>query len=125
MRTSTRSICWVATLTLLFAIFALGSQLLAQDQGSSTPQSQSDQQAQPQQPRQAPDQSAQAQSSGQDAQAHVFSGTIVRTGTKYQLQDASGKMYDLDHQDLAQQYEGKEVRVKGELDPDGKTIHVK
>ena len=55
----------------------------------------------------------------------VFSGTIVKSGDKYMLQDSGGKSYDIDRQDLAKAHEGKQVRVKGTLDQDGKTIHVK
>jgi hypothetical protein len=49
----------------------------------------------------------------------------VKQGDRYSLQDASGKTYDLDKQDGLKQYEGKQVRVQGTLDPDGKTIHMK
>lgn len=75
-------------------------------------------QASPSQPSQtAPD--AQAQSNGQ-----VFAGTVMKSGDKYVLQVADGTAYDLDHQDLVKKYEGKQVRVKGTLDQDGKTIHI-
>jgi hypothetical protein len=54
-----------------------------------------------------------------------FSGTIVKAGDKYVLQDAdSGKTYDIDHQDQVKQYEGKKVRVHGTLDASGRMIHV-
>ena len=54
-----------------------------------------------------------------------LTGTIVKSGDKYMLQDAdSGKSYDIDHQDQVKQYEGKKVRVHGTLDASGKTIHV-
>jgi hypothetical protein len=54
-----------------------------------------------------------------------FSGTVVKSGDKYVLQDAdSGKIYDIDHQDQVRQYEGKKVRVHGTLDASGKMIHV-
>jgi len=55
----------------------------------------------------------------------MFSGTIVKAGDKLVLQDAGGTAYDIDRQDLAKKYEGKQVRINGTLDPDGKTIHVK
>ena len=66
---------------------------------------------------------AQAQAPAEDGQ--TFSGTIAKTGDKYVLQDTSGKTYDVDHQEALKQYEGKKVRIKGTLDPDGKTIHIK
>jgi hypothetical protein len=54
-----------------------------------------------------------------------FSGTIVKSGDKYVLQDAaSGKTYDIDHQDQVKQYEGKKVRVHGTLDASANMIHV-
>lgn len=69
----------------------------------------------------APD--AQAQSSSDSGQ--TFSGTVSKSGDKYVLQDASGKTYDVDRQEELKKYDGKQVRIKGTLDPDGKTIHVK
>ena len=75
--------------------------------------------------QQAPDPQAQAQQDAQQSQSQVFAGTIVKTGDKYVLQDANGTSYDIDRQDLAKDHEGQKVRIKGTLDPDGKTIHVK
>ena len=51
---------------------------------------------------------------------------ITKVGDKYMLQDsANSTSYDIDQQELAKKYEGQKVRIKGTLDPDGKTIHVK
>jgi cytoskeletal protein RodZ len=81
-------------------------------------------------PGQTPDQSAQpgansqTPSGGQD-QGQTFAGTIVKQGDKYVLQDASGKSYEVEPQTDMKKYEGKQVRIMGTLDPDGKTIHVK
>jgi hypothetical protein len=33
------------------------------------------------------------------------------------------RKYNVDHQELAQEYEGKRVRIKGTLVSDGKTLH--
>jgi uncharacterized protein YdeI (BOF family) len=91
---------------------------------------QSDQQQQPsqQQPgqqnpgQQAPD----TQGASQKSDVQVFTGVITKVGDKYMLQDsANSSSYDIDQQDLAKKYEGQKVRIKGTLDPDGKTIHVK
>jgi hypothetical protein len=72
--------------------------------------------------RQAPD-TAQQAAPATDKQ--TFTGTIVKAGDKYVLQDtASGTTYDIDHQDQVKQFEGKKVRVRGTLDPTGKMIHV-
>ena len=95
----------------------------APDQPSATPGQQTPPSQQQPSQQQPPDQAApgaQAQS-----QEQTFTGTIAKVGDKYVLQEASGKAYDLDQQGLAQKYEGKQVRVKGVLDPDGKTIHVR
>ena len=55
----------------------------------------------------------------------VFTGTIVKSGDTYVLQDtASNTTYDIDAQDQVKQFEGKKVRVHGTLDPNGKMIHV-
>jgi hypothetical protein len=95
--------------------------------------SQSPDQAQPSQtPSQtpAPDQTTQPSPNSQSQSAQPtgvqsFSGTIVKSGDKYMLQDeASGQTYDIDHQDEVQKYEGKRVKVHGTLDPGGKMIHL-
>ena len=94
----------------------------AQQPGATDPSQSPSQQpgAQPPAGQTSPD--AQAQSAG-DGQ--TFSGTVSKSGDKYVLQDASGKTYDVDRQEELKKYEGKQVRIKGTLDPDGKTIHVK
>jgi hypothetical protein len=88
------------------------------------------QQQQQEPPSQTPNQSGQqqapdSQAQSQTSQGQMFSGTIVKSGDKYVLQDTSGTSYDVDHQELVKKYEGKQVRINGTLDPDGKTIHVK
>ena len=55
----------------------------------------------------------------------TFTGTIVKQGSKYVLQDASGKSYDIDHQPEVAKFEGKRVRVRGTLDQTGNKIMVK
>jgi hypothetical protein len=54
-----------------------------------------------------------------------FQGTIERAGTKYVLVDkASGARYQLDKQDKARQFVGKDVEITGTLDPSTNTIEV-
>jgi outer membrane biosynthesis protein TonB len=54
-----------------------------------------------------------------------FSGTVVKSGDKYVLQDTdTGNTYDVDHQDEVAKFEGKRVKVKGTLDASGKMIHI-
>lgn len=55
----------------------------------------------------------------------TFTGVVTKSGDKYVLKDdASGKTYDLDHQDMVKKYDGQKVRVKGTLDPNGSLIHI-
>ena len=57
--------------------------------------------------------------------AKPFSGTIVKEKGKLVLKDsATGMSYKLDDQDKAKQYEGKQVKVTGKLDPSSNVITV-
>jgi hypothetical protein len=116
------------TLALVLSLGLSGYLLSAQQSDQSPSQSQpSDPSAQqPQQPsqqQQAPDSQAQSQSPSSSGQ--VFTGTVVKAGDKYVLQSSNGTSYDVDDQAALKKYEGKQVRINGTLDPDGKTIHVK
>jgi outer membrane biosynthesis protein TonB len=103
-----------------------------QSQPSTTPDTQAQPSATPEQaqPSQTPDEATKPAPeaktpSAQPTGTQSFSGTIVKAGDKYVLQDdASGKTYDLDHQAEVQKYEGKKVKVNGTLDASGKMIHV-
>jgi len=135
MNKPTRFLMSLASSALLCGLVVSGSMLNAQqtpDQQTS-PSAPSAQQPQQQPPAQAPDQSApaqpsqtapEAQAQTQESGGQVFAGTVVKAGDKYVLQMADGTAYNLDHQDLVKKYEGKQVRVKGSLDQDGKTIHI-
>ena len=145
MTKPTKSILMLGTLTLALSaapLFARQPDANSPSTGSSASQSQQPGQNQPgtppssQQPGQTdPNQPSTSQppagQSGADASAQPsadgqsFSGTVAKSGDKYVLQDASGKTYDVDRQEELKKYEGKQVRIKGTLDPDGKTIHVK
>ncbi len=54
----------------------------------------------------------------------TFMGTIVKDGTRYVLKVSSNKTYQLDDQDRAKQYEGKQVRIVGTLNADGESLHI-
>ena len=95
----------------------------APDQQTPTQQTPSDPNAQ--QPSQPPAQSTPDAQSQTSPGGQVFAGTIVKTGDKYVLQTSAGAAFDVDRQDLLAKYEGKQVRINGTLDADGKTIHVK
>jgi hypothetical protein len=141
-------------LGVVLGLITLGGSLQAQQTSPKTQQPAPEtQQPQQQAPTQYPDQSGQQtaspeqqqqpstqpnQPSGQtsqppDSQAQssdpsgvqTFTGTVVKQGDKYMLQDAaSGTTYDIDHQDEVKKFEGKKVRVHGTLDASGKMIHV-
>jgi uncharacterized protein YdeI (BOF family) len=94
-------------------------------QAQQQPQPQPDQaQPQPQQPK--PDQTQPQQQPGQ-AQApaaSTFTGTVVKNGEQYMLRDSSGQVFGLDDSSKAQPFEGKTVKVTGQLDQQAKVIHV-
>jgi uncharacterized protein DUF5818 len=78
------------------------------------------QQADPQQPSAAPQQTD-PQTQGDSA----HTGTIVKVANKLVLKDLAGKVnYELDDQDKAKQFEGKRVKVTGKLDMNTNLIHV-
>src|SRR6476660_7122602 len=89
------------TLGLLVGMGVSGVQLSAQQQ--------TDPQPAPPPSQQQPDIDSQRQS--QQAQVQTFSGTIMKSGDKYVLQDASGTNYDIDRQDLVRSRAGKKVRI--------------
>jgi hypothetical protein len=83
-----------------------------------------------QQPSQPPDPAQQQQQPSPDqaqpdSQGQTFVGTIVKAGDKFMLKDTSGKSWDVDHQDVVKKFEGKQVKITGTVDADGKTIHMR
>lgn len=131
MTKTTQSLWMLGTLAVALSTAPLFAQ--QPDSQSSNPPTGSSQQQQPDTQAPPPSQAQPpAGQSGNDAQAQqpaddgqTFSGTIAKSGDKFVLQETSGKTYDVDHQEALKQYEGKKVRIKGSLDPDGKTIHIK
>jgi hypothetical protein len=68
---------------------------------------------------------AQQQNDMQTQDAKPFNGTIVKEKGKLVLKDMAAKVsYQLDDQDKAKQFEGKQVKVTGKLDIETKLIHV-
>lgn len=53
-----------------------------------------------------------------------FTGTIVKTDGVYVLKVSSTNQYQLDDQEKAKQFEGKQVTVGGTLDAKGSSLHV-
>ena len=117
----------LGVLVALAGLLLLGSQLYAQQQTDQQAPSQAPaQQPSTSAPQAQPDQGAAASAGdSQSAGEQVFTGTVSKSGSKYVLQGADGKTYDLDHQELLAEHQGRQVRIKGMLDPDGKTIHIK
>ncbi len=69
--------------------------------------------------------SAHAQAQAQQQSVQKFQGTIVKSKDKYILQDKmSGATYQLDNQDKAKEFAGRDVKVTGTLDPSTNTIQV-
>ena len=86
----------------------------AQDQAQPQQQQPQPNQAQPQQPQ--PDQS--------QAKSATFTGIVVKNGDQFALRDSSGSVYTLDDSQRAKPFEGKTVKVTGQLDEQAKVIHV-
>jgi hypothetical protein len=91
------------------------------------PNSNADKQAGPteatpkQQP--APDTKAPAQEK-QGPAAQTLSGTVIKLGNKYVLKTTDKQTYELDDQDKAREYEGKQVKIVGSLDRTTNVIHI-
>jgi len=67
----------------------------------------------------------QVDTSAQQRSAQSFEGKITRSGDKLVLQEnASRTAYQLDDQDKAKQYEGKNVKVMATVDASNNTLHV-
>jgi uncharacterized protein YdeI (BOF family) len=60
----------------------------------------------------------------QDSAKTTFTGTVMKNGEQYVLRDSSGSVYKLDDSSRAQSFEGKTVKITGQLDADSKVIHV-
>jgi hypothetical protein len=74
-----------------------------------------------QQDQQAADPPAQQE---QRPAAAMFMGTIIKDGNRYVLKVSSNKAYQLDDQERAKQYEGKQVKIAGTLNADGQSLHI-
>ena len=56
---------------------------------------------------------------------NTFTGTIVKDHGQFVLEEAAGAKYQLDDRGQATTYEGKAVKVTGQLDEQSMVIHVK
>lgn len=89
-----------------------------------------DQQARPLPQTQTPSTpTQQGPSAGQNVEkepaAQAFMGMIMKSGGTYVLQTADNVTYQLDDQERAKQYEGKQVQVTGSLDKSANLIKVR
>ena len=86
----------------------------------------------PDRPVQQPDQttgqqpapSAKSQVQPQPPAAQTFTGTIVKDAGRYILKVSTTSVYQLDDQEKAKQYEGKQVKIEGTLDTNGNNLHI-
>jgi hypothetical protein len=105
--------------TLLFAgVLAWGSPFVGAGSGSRAGQAQ-EPQTQPQPGQAQPDQAQPPMS-----RSTIFTGTVVKRGGAFALRDSSGQVFKLDNSESAKPYEGKAVKVTGQLDEQAKLIHV-
>jgi hypothetical protein len=60
----------------------------------------------------------------QQPTAQSFTGTIAKNSGKYVLKVAEGIAYQIDDQEKAKGYEGKQVKIAGSLDAKSNVLHV-
>ena len=48
----------------------------------------------------------------------------MKDGGRYVLKVSSNSVYQLDEQEQAKQYEGKQVKIAGTLDATGNSLHI-
>jgi hypothetical protein len=120
------------TSLILIAVFAMV--MVSAAFGQSTPSQSQDPNAQPsatpsqqtpsaQQPSQTPSTATPSSSGGSSDAQRSFVGSIMKTGGKLVLH-TGGTDYQLDDQTQASKFEGKDVKVTGQLDQSSNTIRV-
>jgi hypothetical protein len=91
------------------------------------PDSNTDKQAGPTEdtPQQPPAQDAKAPAQEkQGPAAQTLTGTVIKLGNKYVLKTTDKQTYELDDQNRAREYEGKQVKIVGSLDRTTNRIHI-
>jgi len=79
----------------------------------------------PDPPAQQPQQPPAAGSQTQEApSAQLFTGRIIKDGSKYVLKVSETVVYQIDDQAKARLYEGKQVKIVGSLDAQANLIHL-
>jgi glucan-binding YG repeat protein len=118
----------LSILATLALAMAMSPAAFSQDNSSQSPSSPAPTQSSPSQdttqtpPSQSPSTAAQDTTSPSQNQSPV-TGTVVKAGDKYVLKTDT-MTYQLDDQDMAQKYEGREVKVNGTVDSTTSIIHV-
>ncbi|TAM80921.1 MAG: hypothetical protein EPN47_13635 [Acidobacteria bacterium] len=65
-----------------------------------------------------------AEPAAQETENKTFTGQIMNQDGKFTLHGEDGKTYQLDDQEKAKGFDGKNVKVTGTLDEESMTIHV-
>jgi Protein of unknown function (DUF5818) len=60
----------------------------------------------------------------QQLPVQTITGTIAKEDGKFVLKASDSRTYLIDDQDKARQFEGKQVKIVGSLDPNTSTIHL-
>jgi uncharacterized protein DUF5818 len=64
------------------------------------------------------------QTGGAPAAQQPITGTIVKEGSRFVLKVSENTVYQIDNQEKARLYEGKQVKIAGSLDTKTNTIHI-
>ena len=118
----------LSILATLALAAAMSPAAFSQDNSGQNPSSPAPAQSSPSQdttqapPSQAPSTSTQDSTTPSQNQS-AMTGTVVKAGGKYVLKTET-MTYQLDDQDMAQKYEGREVKVNGTVDSATSIIHV-
>jgi len=120
-----RNLSILATLALAAA---MSPAAFSQDNSGQSPSSPAPTQSSPTQDTAPPPSSQTPSTSSQDSTASSqnqsgVTGTVVKAGDKYVLKTET-MTYQLDDQDMAKKYEGREVKVTGTVDSATSIIHV-
>jgi hypothetical protein len=104
----------ILAFTMMLGVAARGVQSLPDVQAQRTAAQDSDQYAV----------QADTKAGAKDVKTGVFTGTIVKDGEVLVFRDESGKLYRLSSQAKAKPFEGKPVKVKGQLEEATGLLHV-
>src|SRR5262249_44227099 len=109
----------IALSAVLALVLGISSQVVAQqspNSPSSDPMAQPQTQPAPEAQQQGAQQQGQEMPGMASDSGQTFNGKISKVSGKYCLKDSSGTTYQLDDQDKAKQFSGKNVKVTGALD---------